>query len=127
MEQKSLASDRSLIDVNFDGYKLSATTLENASLDIDRYWYHCLMVLSFRVFIDWLIFLSGYSPARQVTCDTSAHFSYQYISAFSLHNHLVQDPWDDNCVYYIDENLVIARVSAEVCTYHLSSLVSQAA
>jgi hypothetical protein len=50
MEHKSLASDRSLIDVNFDGYKLSATTLENASLDIDRYWYHCLSVLAFHVF-----------------------------------------------------------------------------
>lgn len=37
MEHRSLESDRSLIDVNFDGYKLSSSTLDHASLSLKRY------------------------------------------------------------------------------------------
>ncbi len=41
-------------------------------------------------------------------------FSYQHVRSFSLHNHLVLDPWDQNSAYWYAEDRTIQKAKFEV-------------
>eukprot|EP00124_Ichthyophonus_hoferi_P004885 Ihof_evm1s602 gene=Ihof_evmTU1s602 len=84
-----LTTENDLLDVNFDGYKLDY----NSDIQTHR--------------IPLTI-----SPLR-TACD-STHFTYKYLRAFELHNHLYPDPWREDTVYYVDVNLMVTRASCKV-------------
>ncbi|ELU10197.1 hypothetical protein CAPTEDRAFT_201699 [Capitella teleta] len=40
-------------------------------------------------------------------------YSLQHVKAFGLHNHLILDPWNKNCVFYVDSQWKICLVSID--------------
>ena len=80
--------DRSLLNVKFEGYKLSSKQLQCTS-----------KTLKSRVL---------------VAKAASDQLSYQHVCAFNMHNHLVSDPWDTSSVYCFNEDFSIQRGKLEV-------------
>ena len=81
--------DRDKLNANFDGYKLSETSIPCVS-----------RALTSRV---------------NVTRLKEDQFSFQHVRSFSLHNHLVLDPWDQSSVYWYAEDCTIQQAKLEVC------------
>ncbi|XP_033096259.1 nudC domain-containing protein 1-like [Anneissia japonica] len=81
---ESLNVDRTLLDPNFDGYKLSLDPLPSYSVKTD----------------------SGIDSVRL----RDDQYSYQHVKAFGLHNHLFLDVWHMNSVYYVDEKWHVRRL-----------------
>jgi len=78
-----LQVNRDLINVNFEGYKLSLDSLPMYKLDL----------------------ASGLDMAL-VTDD---QYSYQYLKAFGNHNHLFSDAWNSQYVWFVDKTWTIYR------------------
>lgn len=85
-----LRQDRRLIDPNFDGYKLSLETIPTIKHELT-------------------------SPPLRAK-PSEEQYSFLHVELFSLHNHLVQDPWDRLSVYFIN-----AQGSVQKCTYCLET------
>ncbi|XP_071957823.1 nudC domain-containing protein 1-like isoform X2 [Antedon mediterranea] len=81
---ETLSVDRTQLDPNFDGYKLSLDSLPIYSLPIE----------------------SGIDSVRL----RDDQYSYQHVKAFGLHNHLFLDIFNTNNVYYIDEKWHVRRL-----------------
>lgn len=80
--------NRDLLNVNFEGYKLGKDALSCASRE----------------------FASGVKVAKL----KDEQFSYQHVRAFTLHNHLVLDPWSNNDAYWYAGDGTIQRAHYEV-------------
>ena len=79
---------RALLNVNFEGYKLSEEPLRSVARAL---------------------------PAAVGTARLrSDQFSFQHVRAFSLHNHLVADPFDEARVYWYGEDEKIYSARFEV-------------
>ena len=66
--------DRRLLNVNFEGYKLSESLLSHVSTEL--------------------------TEEVQVAKLKDEDYSYQHMRAYSLHNHLAVNPHDDSSVYW---------------------------
>ena len=66
--------DRNLLNVNFEGYKLSESLLSHVSSEL----------------------LEEVRVAKLKEED----YSYQHMRTYSLHNHLAFDPYNDSSVYW---------------------------
>lgn len=84
MKVLDLRPDPKLLKTNFDGYKLSLETTP-------------------------VLKLENISKPLKIS-QTSSEFSFLHSILFSLHNHLVSDPWLSNTAYYIDHSLTIYKV-----------------
>lgn len=79
---------RALLNVNFEGYKLSEQPLRSVAREL---------------------------PAPVATARLrSDQFSFQHVRAFSLHNHLAADPFDETRVYWYGEDDKIYAAQFEV-------------
>lgn len=76
--------DRSLLDPNFEGYKLSLESMSKLRQPLAQ------------------------KPDRVVPSEDQYSFMHAHI--FSMHNHLVPDPWESNAAYYVDANWVIQSI-----------------
>lgn len=76
--------DRTLLDPNFDGYKLSLETMSKLRVPLAQ------------------------QPDRVVPSEDQYSFIHAHL--FSMHNHLVKDPWESNAAYYIDVNWVVQAI-----------------
>lgn len=76
--------DRSLLDPHFEGYKLSLETMSKLRLPLAQ------------------------RPDR--VAPSEDQYSFMHAHLFSMHNHLVADPWEPNAAYYIDANLVVQSI-----------------
>lgn len=80
---------RALLNVNFEGYKLSEEPLRSIARAL---------------------------PAAVGTARLrSDQLSFQHVRAFSLHNHLVADPFDDARAYWYGEDDKIYSARFQVC------------
>lgn len=86
-----LRPKKDLMDPTFEGYKLSLDALPVYKHDLPAVVQH-----------------------RNPNSD---QYSYQFVKLFSLHNHLLNDPWNVDFVYFVTEDMQV------FCT-HLHSLVS---
>ena len=90
---ESLRPDRSLLDPQFEGYKLSANPLNVSSTTL-------------------------VSAVNDVTLRDEVLISFQHMRAFANLNHLVLDSWTEggktDAVYFVDENYDIQRAAVEV-------------
>ena len=84
--------DENLLNVNFEGYKLSKDALSCVS--------------------------RSFSPGVRVARLKDEDFSFQHMRAFSLHNHLAVDPWDDTSVYWYAGDCTIQRAKYEVLSVY---------
>lgn len=77
----SFVPNRKLLQHNFDGYKLASKHLSFATkrLSTGVHFVHL-----------------------------KEQFSYQHVRAFSLHNHLFDDPWNQNVVYWSSNDAIMA-------------------
>ena len=66
--------NRELLNVNFEGYKLSESLLSHVSKDL--------------------------AEEVQVARLKEEDYSYQHMRAYSLHNHLAVDPYQEDAVYW---------------------------
>ena len=66
--------NRELLNVNFEGYKLSESLLSHVSKDL--------------------------AEEVQVARLKEEDYSYQHMRAYSLHNHLAVDPYREDAVYW---------------------------
>ncbi|XP_038068788.1 nudC domain-containing protein 1-like isoform X2 [Patiria miniata] len=73
----TLQANRDLLDPHFDGYKLSLDPLPKYSVDVE----------------------CGIDEVKL----RSDQYTLQHVKAFGIHNHLVHDQWNPNCVFYIDK------------------------
>ncbi|XP_022082345.1 nudC domain-containing protein 1-like [Acanthaster planci] len=73
----TLQANRDLLDPHFDGYKLSLDPLPTYSIDV----------------------VCGIDEVKL----RNDQYTLQHVKAFGIHNHLVHDQWNPNCVYYIDQ------------------------
>lgn len=80
--------NRTLLNVSFDGYKLSqdALTCVNQTLG------------------------SAVKLARL----KEEQFSYQHVRTFTTHNHLAKNPWEDSSVYWYGEDYTIQKATYAV-------------
>lgn len=76
--------NRSLLDPNFEGYKLSLETMSKLRQQLAE------------------------KPDRVVPSEDQ--YSFMHAHLFSMQNHLVQDPWESNAAYYIDANWVVQSI-----------------
>ncbi|GAB6032583.1 NudC domain-containing protein 1 [Chamberlinius hualienensis] len=87
VEQVTFKPDRSLIDSNFDGYKLSfEPTLP--------------------------VFKSTLKGVINEVKLKEEQYSLQHVKCFSLHNHLHGDPWEQNSVYYITDEFIVYQLKS---------------
>ena len=77
----SFIPNRKLLQHNFDGYKLAPKHLSFASKRLS----------------------SGVRVVR-----LKEQFTYQHVRAFSLHNHLFDDPWNQNAVHWCGNDAIVA-------------------
>ena len=77
--------NRALLNVNFDGYKLSKDSLSHLS--------------------------QQFGSAVKVARLKEEQFSYQHVRAFSTHNHLVKNSWESNSVYWFGEDFVVQKAT----------------
>ena len=70
----AFSPNRELLNVNFEGYKLSESLLSHVSKEL--------------------------TEEVRVAKLKEEDYSYQHMRAFSLHNHLAVDPYDDASVYW---------------------------
>ena len=82
--------NRELLNVNFEGYKLSEALLAHVSKDLPE--------------------------AVQVAKLKDEDYSYQHMRAYSLHNHMAVDPYDDSSVYWYTSDGKIQQGSYNVST-----------
>ncbi len=80
--------NRDLLNVNFEGYKLSPSPIACVSCTVE----------------------GGVHRATMKDGD----FSYQHMRAYSLHNHLFPDPHDQSTVYWISADGSVQRGAYEV-------------
>ena len=66
--------DRNLLNVNFEGYKLSESLLSHVSSELPE--------------------------EVRVAKLKEEDYSYQHMRTYSLHNHLAVDPYNDSSVYW---------------------------
>lgn len=88
--------DRRLLNVNFEGYKLSESLLSHVSAEL--------------------------AEEVQVAKLKDEDYSYQHMRAYSLHNHLAVNPYDDSSVYWYTTDGKIQQgtynVSRMLCVDH---------
>lgn len=84
----SFKPNRDLLNVNFEGYKLSGTPLSYTSGKVDN----------------------GVHVAKMKDED----FSFQHTRAYSLHNHLAVDPYNSQCVYWFGNDGAIQQGAFQV-------------
>ena len=84
--------DRRLLNVNFEGYKLSESLLSHVSVEL--------------------------ADEVQVAKLKDEDYSYQHMRAYSLHNHLAVNPYDDSSVYWYTADGKIQQG-----TYNVSSFL----
>lgn len=84
-----------LLDPNFDGYKLSLEPVPILKTELSA------------------------APRRTLTSDDQ--YTFLHAKLFSLHNHLVADPWLEYSCYFIDENWTIQNVRYDTATGKLNS------
>ena len=89
--------NRDLLNANFEGYKLSSSSLNCGSRALE----------------------GAVHEARLKDGD----FSYQHMRAFSLHNHLTVDIYDDSCVYWCTEDGSIQRATYLVSCASVASAI----
>lgn len=85
-----------LLNPNFDGYKLSLGPVPILKTELNA------------------------TPRRTFTNDDQ--YTFLHAKLFSLHNHLISDPWLDYSCYFIDENWTIQNVYYETTTGKLGSV-----
>lgn len=85
-----------LLNPNFDGYKLSLESVPILKTELSA------------------------APRRTLTSDDQ--YTFLHAKLFSLHNHLVVDPWLEYSCYFIDENWTIQNVRYDTATGKLSSV-----
>lgn len=85
-----------LLNPNFDGYKLSLDPVPILKTEINA------------------------APRRTFTSDDQ--YTFLHAKLFSLHNHLIRDPWLEYSCYFVDENWSIQNVHYETATGKLSSV-----
>ncbi len=85
--------DREKLNAKFEGYKLSKDPLSCVSKPLP----------------------CGVKVARL----KEEQFSFQHVRSFTLHNHLVLDPWDQTSAYWYADDRSILRATFEVrlCEY----------
>lgn len=87
-----------LLNTNFDGYKLSLEPVPILKTELNA------------------------APRRVFTRDDQ--YTFLHAKLFSLHNHLVRDPWLEYSCYFVDENWTIQNVRYDTATGKLSSVKS---
>lgn len=85
-----------LLNPKFDGYKLSLDPVPVLKTEL------------------------AVPPRRKFTNDDQ--YTFLHAKLFSLHNHLVRDPWLENSCYFLDENWTIQNVRYDTTTGKLSSV-----
>lgn len=85
-----------LVNPNFDGYKLSLEPVPILKAELNA------------------------APRRTFTSDDQ--YTFLHAKLFSLHNHLIRDPWLEYSCYFVDENWTIQNVRYDTATGKLSSL-----
>lgn len=83
-----------LLNPNFDGYKLSLDPVPILKTELNA------------------------SPRRMFTSDEQ--YTFLHAKLFSLHNHLIHDPWLEYSCYFIDENWTIQNVRYDTTSGKLS-------
>ena len=86
--------NRDLLNVNFEGYKLSGTPLSFTSEKI----------------------AGGVHVAKMKEED----FSFQHTRAYSLHNHLAVDPYNSSSVYWFGKDGCIQHGRFQVRNLHIN-------
>ncbi len=81
--------NRDLLNVNFEGYKLSPSPIKCVSSDIAGAGVHIATL-------------------------KDGDFSYQHVRAYSLHNHLTADPYDQSTVYWTSADGSLQRGTYQV-------------
>ena len=96
-----LKPDRSLLDSNFEGYKLSLDSFVQYKLDLSQ-----------ETKLDTYNFIEGETSSSSMTIDSSKHkfFLYQHLKIFGMQNLLVVNHFDDSNVYYFDVNHRLVKV-----------------
>lgn len=85
-----------LLNPNFDGYKLSLDPVPILKTELNA------------------------SPRRMFTSDEQ--YTFLHAKLFSLHNHLIHDPWMEYSCYFIDENWTIQNVRYDTTSGKLNSV-----
>lgn len=85
-----------LLNPNFDGYKLSLDPVPILKSELNT------------------------SPRRTFTTDDQ--YTFLHAKLFSLHNHLIQDPWQECSCYFIDENWTIQNIRYDTTSGRLGSV-----
>lgn len=85
-----------LLNPHFDGYKLSLDPLPILKNELNA------------------------SPRRLFTTDDQ--YTFLHAKLFSLHNHLIHDPWIEYSCYFIDENWTIQNVRYDTNTGKLGAV-----
>ena len=80
--------NRALLNVNFDGYKLS----QDAMICVNQ----------------------PLGSAVKVVPLKEEQFSYQHVRTFITHNHLAKNPWEDRSVYWYGEDSAIKKATYAV-------------
>lgn len=85
-----------LLNPNFDGYKLSLDPVPILKSELNV------------------------SPRRIFTSDDQ--YTFLHAKLFSLHNHLIHDPWLEYSCYFIDENWTVQNIRYDTTTGKLGSV-----
>lgn len=85
-----------LLNPNFDGYKLSLEAVPILKTELNA------------------------APRRTLTSDDQ--YTFLHAKLFSLHNHLIVDPWLEYSCYFVDENWTIQNVRYDTSTGKLNSV-----
>lgn len=94
-----LRPQKDLLDPTFEGYKLSLDPLPVYKHDLP-------------------VGIEHLRPNDQ-------QFSFQHVKTFGLHNHLIDDPWEDDCAYFISKDFQIFQIDIHslVCCHLLLNLI----
>ena len=89
--------DRNLLNVNFEGYKFSESLLSHVSKEL--------------------------SEEVRIAKLKDEDYSYQHMRAYSLHNHLAVDPYDDASIYWYTSHGKIQQGTYSVSAFNLNYIV----
>lgn len=89
---------RALLDPQFEGYKCTFKVIP--------------------------VLKSSINQAPKCVCTNDNQYSFLHAKLFSLHNHLSNDPWLANSVYFIDDDLKIQNVRYNESTGVLSAVTA---
>ena len=110
---QELRSDKQLLDVDFQGYKLSLAEVSHHSHELPVGRFFSSPSFPFCNILEMTYDVTGsqfFVSAVHKLEHSGDQFSYLFLSLFSMQNHLIVDPCNDNSLYFVNENSVITKV-----------------